>query len=131
MKATVRICLCDDTGLRFFGEGPYRLLLGVERLGSLRAAAQEMNMAYTKASALMKHAEQVLGFPLTRRKIGGNGGGGSVLTPGAKELMERYERYCAACREQAERLYQECFSSFRPEEFAADGKPGRGENHPD
>ena len=40
MKATVRICLCDDTGLRFFGEGPYRLLLGVERLGSLRAAAE-------------------------------------------------------------------------------------------
>ena len=43
-----------------------------------------MQMAYTKALGLVRHAEQVLGFALTERKIGGKGGGGSVLTDEAK-----------------------------------------------
>ena len=45
-----------------------------------------MGMAYTKALAIMRRAEKNLGFPLTARRIGGKGGGGSVLTPKAKEF---------------------------------------------
>ena len=37
-----------------------------------------MGMAYTKALAIMRRAEKNLGFPLTARRIGGKGGGGSV-----------------------------------------------------
>lgn len=115
MKLKVGIYFCADGGEKFFGEGPYRLLQGVEEMGSLRSAAQSMGMGYTKAFHLLRHAEEEFGFPLTQRQIGGKGGGGSVLTPAAKELLERYERYKTACAQAAETLYQTHFSTFRPE----------------
>ena len=57
MKIRMDLRLCTDEGERFFGEGPYQLLRCIERCGSLRSAAQEMNMAYTKAFHLIRHAE--------------------------------------------------------------------------
>ena len=50
MKAATKIIFFTDTGEKFFGEGPYRLLMAVEETGSLRAAALSMEMAYSKAS---------------------------------------------------------------------------------
>lgn len=126
MKLKFNIYFCDDQGKRFFGEGPYRLLQGIDELGSLRAAAKGMGMAYTKAFGILKRAEGELGFALTQRKIGGKGGGGSMLTPQAKELLKRYEAYKTACTDMAENLYHRHFSTFRPEEPAADRQPGRG-----
>ena len=83
MKIRLGLSFYTDDGERFFGEGPYRLLRGVQELGSLRSSTQRMGMAYTKAFYMVKHAEAALGFPLIQRTIGGKGGGGSVLTPQA------------------------------------------------
>ena len=91
MYPTTRVFLKDDNGDKFFGEGPCRLLEGIERTGSLRAAALEMQMAYTKALHLLKHAEETLGFPLTERTIGGKGGGGSRLTSEARDFVVKYK----------------------------------------
>ena len=63
MISDIRVFLCDDDHLRFFGEGPCRLLHLIEETGSLRAAAMSMGMAYTKALAIMRRAEKNLGFP--------------------------------------------------------------------
>ena len=109
MRSTTRIVLRDDNGEKFFGEGPCRLLNGIERTGSLRAAAKEMEMAYTKALRLVNRAEEVLGFTLTERTVGGKGGGGSRLTPRAKEFIETYEAYRDACYEANARLYRRFF----------------------
>lgn len=122
MNVKVGIYFCGEDGEKFFGAGPYRLLLGIRETGSLRSAAQRMGMAYSKAFAMMKRAEAEFGFPLTERTIGGKGGGGSMLTPGAKELIMRYEGYEAACSEMAQNLYHTHFSTFRPETFAVDGQ---------
>ena len=105
MKAATKITITDDNGIKFFGEGPCRLLRCVEKTGSLRAAALEMEMAYSKASKLLKQAEATLGFPLTRRSAGGKDGGGSILTPEGKRWLQQYEAYrderiAALCREQ-------------------------------
>ena len=45
MREQIKLYLCNEEGQRFFGEGPYQLLRRIERCGSLRSAAQEMNMA--------------------------------------------------------------------------------------
>ena len=58
MISDIRVFLCDDDHLRFFGEGPCRLLHLIEETGSLRAAAMSMGMAYTKALAIMRRAEK-------------------------------------------------------------------------
>ncbi len=109
MYPTTRVFLKDDSGDKFFGEGPCRLLEGVERTGSLRAAAQEMQMAYSKALHLLKHAEETLGFPLTERTIGGRGGGGSRLTPQAREFVEKYKAYRDACYQANLEIYRKVF----------------------
>lgn len=120
MKRKCSVLFCSEDGERFFGPGPCRLLRNIEAQGSLRAAAQQMGMAYTKAFHLIKRAEAAFGFPLIRRQTGGRGGGGSALTPQAEELIQRYEAYETACAQMAESLYQVHFSAFRPEEPAAD-----------
>ena len=109
MKEKVQVYLCDEEGLRFFGEGPYRLLLAVEETGSLRGGAMQMHMAYTKALRLITHAEEVLGFPLTQRTIGGKGGGGSALTAEARKLVTQYEQYRTAVEQETRRLFDQYF----------------------
>lgn len=109
MKIKTAIYFCSDDGERFFGEGPYRLLKGIQTTGSLRSAAQQMGIAYTKAFSILKRAETEFGFALTQRQIGGKGGGGSVLTEQAKQLVESYEQYKSACQQQSRAEYQHYF----------------------
>ena len=71
-----------------------------------------MGMAYTKALAITRRAEKNLGFPLTARRIGGKGGGGSVLTPKAKEFLHDYETYRDACIQSSRELYTQIFSKY-------------------
>lgn len=113
MKAVTKIVFYTDEGDKFFGEGPYRLLKGIEETGSLRASAGRMNMAYTKALKLMKNAEAALQFPLIERTTGGKDGGGSRLTEAGKEWVERYEGYREACVAANREIYHRFFSGER------------------
>jgi len=106
MRPVTKITFTDDNGIKFFGEGPCRLLRSVEKTGSLRAAAMEMEMAYSKASKILKQAEFSLGFPLTRRSTGGKDGGGSILTPEGKQWLQQYEAYRDACVKANQELYR-------------------------
>ena len=109
MRSVTKIVLVDEDGEKFFGEGPYRLLLAVEETGSLRMAARSMDMAYSKAMKILKRGEAVLGFPLTVRTAGGVSGGGSSLTPQGKEWITRYAAYRNACAEANASLYRQFF----------------------
>ena len=112
MKPEFRVRLLSEDGEKIFGEGPYRLLRGVERLGSLRAAAMEQGMAYSKASRIIGRAEELLGAPLTEKRIGGSDGGGSALTPVARELMARYEAFRGDCAAAVEASFAGGFADF-------------------
>lgn len=109
MKCITRLYFIDDNGDRFFGEGPYRLLKLTDETGSLRKAADQMCMAYTKALKLLNHAEKTLGFKLTERQTGGTKGGGSKLTAKGREWINTYEQYREACNETNSKLYMEFF----------------------
>lgn len=109
MKAITRLIFVDDDNKKFFGEGPYRLLKGIEETGSLRASALKMEMAYTKALKLVSNAEKELGIKFTTRVVGGKSGGGSQLTPEAIEWLAKYERFRDACLKENERLYREYY----------------------
>lgn len=109
MKVLTRFIFVDDEKEKFFGEGPYRLLRGVEKTGSLRATSIEMGMSYTKALKLINNAERELGFKFTTRLVGGKSGGGSCLTEEGKAWLDRYEKFRDACLKETERLYQEFY----------------------
>jgi molybdate transport system regulatory protein len=104
MKIIYKIWLENERG-RAFGEGPYRLLRGIQETGSLRKAAFAMGLAYKKARFLITGCERSLGFALTRRKIGGVTGGGSEVTAEAVELMRKHEKL----RAEAERTLVEAY----------------------
>ncbi|MGA2108686.1 MAG: LysR family transcriptional regulator [Syntrophorhabdales bacterium] len=104
MKIMYKVWLdCDG---KAFGEGPDRLLQRVETTGSLHKAAAEMKMSYRKAWLMLRAMEQRLGFTLLERKVGGVSGGGSQLTPAARELMKRYEAF----RKEVEGALQEIYT---------------------
>lgn len=109
MRPVTKITFTNDNGIKFFGEGPFRLLCGIEKTGSLRAAAMDMEMAYSKANKLIKQAEANLGFPLTQRSTGGKDGGGSKLTPEGKQWLRQYEAYRNACIQSNQALYRQFF----------------------
>lgn len=101
-----------EGGHRVFGPGPADLLERVGEMGSLRAAAIDMGMAYTKATRIVREAEAALGFALTERTVGGTGGGGSRLTPQARSLLQRYRAFERTSREDLARNFSACFSGF-------------------
>ncbi len=108
MKPALRVMLCDDAGERFFGEGPCRLLHLIEETGSLRSAAAQMGLSYSKALRLVQHAEKELGFALTCKTIGGQGAAAE-----ARQFLERYEAYRDACVQTSRELYSAFFPGQR------------------
>ena len=94
-----------------FGSGIAQLLRGVELHHSLRAAAQSMGMAYSKAWTIVRRCEAELGFPLLHSTTGGKHGGGAALTSQAQDLLQTYERDCRRVKEAAQALFQEEFGA--------------------
>ena len=109
MKPDIKTYLLNDYGTKFFGDGPYFLLLGINKYGSLKASAANMGMAYSKASRIIHTAENSLGYELTTKIIGGNKGGGSTLTEKGKEFILKYEEYRKLSKKANEQIFKEIF----------------------
>ena len=101
------------TDEKCFGPGVATLLHKVRELHSLRAAAMDMSMAYSKAWTIVKNAERQMGFPLLLSTTGGRHGGGAVLTEEGQALLDAYDGYCTELRETAYRLYDKYFAKFQ------------------
>ena len=110
MKAVCKIWIDQDG--KAFGDGPSDLLKEVEKTGSLHKGANRMGMAYSKAWTLIRLLERRLGFLLLDRKTGGRSGGGSRITPQAKDLVVRYDRFREEAKGAIKRIYQRHFSSL-------------------
>lgn len=107
LHPVVRIQLYGDE--KCFGPGIAQLLELVEERRSLRAAAQTMGMAYSKAWTVVRRCEDALGYPLLVTATGGRNGGGAELTEEARRLLHGYRAYCRALGEAAEQLFGEYF----------------------
>lgn len=72
----------------YIGIGSTLLLQHIEKLGSLRKAAEALGMSYRRAWGKLKNAEQRIGQPLVEKTKGK--GQRFNLTPFGKELMEQF-----------------------------------------
>ncbi|ROQ93560.1 winged helix-turn-helix domain-containing protein [Desulfosoma caldarium] len=99
----------DDTGALVFGAGRLRILEAVERAGSIIGAAKELGMSYSAVWGKIRATEERLGCPVLNKKIGGIKGGGSALTPFAKDLLERFRTLEERTQEAAERIFEDIF----------------------
>lgn len=110
LKLTVR--LFTDDNQRCFGPGIATLLERVREHHSLRAAAASMEMAYSKAWRIIRTAEDVFGCKLLDSTIGGQHGGGAVLTPEAERLLAAYWNYQRDVERYARDRFDGAFSFF-------------------
>ena len=101
----------EVNGEPLIGTGRERLLLAIERGGSLNAAATELGISYRKAWSQLQQMEKHAPFPLVERSKGGKGGGSTHLTPETKELLERFARLKSGLNE----WIDEKFAAEKPE----------------
>ncbi len=102
MDIKILLRICDESGQRFMGPGPYILLRGVEKHGSIRKAAISLNMSYAKAHRVLSTLEKELGIKLMKKFIGGHDHGGTELTEGAFLLLRHYEAMVEKINEAAQ-----------------------------
>ncbi|MEW5736873.1 MAG: LysR family transcriptional regulator [Thermodesulfobacteriota bacterium] len=107
-----KIWLQDAEGNPVFGQGRLRILTAIEEHGSISAAARALHMSYLGAWRRIQATEERLGRPLLTRTMGGSTGGGSTLTPFARELLERFRRLSELTEKQVDQAYEELFPEF-------------------
>lgn len=110
LKLTIR--LFTDDNQRCFGPGIATLLERVQIHHSLRSAAASMEMAYSKAWRIIRTAEAVFGCKLLDSTIGGQHGGGAVLTPEAEKILHAYRTYEADVTQHAQERFEAAFGFF-------------------
>jgi molybdate transport system regulatory protein len=101
--------LFTPEGEKCFGPGIAELLERIKRSGSLRKAAGEMGMAYSRAWQVVNDCEKALGFELIARSVGGRAGGGSRLTERGTQMLASFRNMEASLNEQAGAMAAELF----------------------
>lgn len=96
-------------GEKCFGPGIAELLGRVDEAKSLRAAAQQMGMAYSKAWRIIKECEAALGFHVLHSTTGGHGGGGAELTDEGRDMLTKYRAFTGGLNAEADRLMKDVF----------------------
>lgn len=87
-----------------------RLLEAVRDTGSISSAASEMGISYRRAWDKIHECEERLGVKLVNTQTGGEGGGGSSLTPQAVEYIQKFQRFTAGLDELVAERFKENFS---------------------
>jgi len=106
-----KIWIEDNDAQVVFGAGRLYILDAVARHGSIHAAAHELHMSYRAVWGKIRATEKRLGQPLLSRRTGGAQGGGSELTPFARELVERFTKLQSMVRDSSDELFQDLFIS--------------------
>ncbi|NOX63827.1 MAG: LysR family transcriptional regulator [Chloroflexi bacterium] len=84
-----------------------QLLKAIERTGSISAAAAALGVQYRLAWQRVHEMEERLGVSLLHTAAGGRGGGGSTLTPTARELILRFDNMMSAVEASAQDQYRQ------------------------
>jgi molybdate transport system regulatory protein len=92
-RLRTKIWIADQNEEVIFGLGRVKILEAIERHGSINAAAKALKMSYRAVWGRIKATEERLGKELVIRTTGGAAGGGSALTPFAKELIVTFKSF--------------------------------------
>lgn len=85
------------------------LLEAIDAQGSLRRAAEVLNVPYRTAWDRVKATESGLGVRLVETESGGADGGRSRLTPEAREVCSRFRRVSSGVHEVIARRFKSEF----------------------
>lgn len=104
------------------------LLEAVEETGSLARAAERLAIPYRTAAYKLREIEDHLGVRLLTGQSGGAAGGGSRLTPAARDLIQRWRHFSAGLDDWVAARFAEAFGGEAP--LTPDPSPriGRGKD---
>jgi molybdate transport system regulatory protein len=100
-----KIWIEDLEGNVAFGLGRCRILETIQRLGSMQAAARQMQMSYRAVWMRIRASEERIGRQLVVRE-----GKGSTLTPFAENLMKQFKRLQAIIKAESDDVYNSLMS---------------------
>ncbi|MEW6546576.1 MAG: LysR family transcriptional regulator [Bacillota bacterium] len=108
MRAHAKVWL-EEGGRLVFGEGACQLLAGIKQQGSISRAAEDLHMSYRMAWGVIRKLETRLGHSLVSSRVGGEEGGGTVLTPAGEDLLARFQELQRRVDEFAQAAFREIF----------------------
>lgn len=91
----------DLPGGARFGPGKAALLDAISQTGSIRAAAERLEMSYPRALKLIEDMNQDFVEPLVISQHGGAAGGGTQVTEMGTHVLELYREACAKAEQSA------------------------------
>lgn len=106
IKPKIKLWLEID-GEVVFGGGRMALFQYIEETGSIKQAAEKMNMSYRAAWGKIKATEERLGLKLVERQAGGHNSGASLTAKG-KQLLMIYQKY----KQDVDAVTTNAFSDF-------------------
>lgn len=104
----IKLYLEDERG-KFMGIGVLWLLQALEKEKSLRAAASDMGISYSKAYNMIANLEKATGHSVIERRRGGHERTGAALTDFGKDFIKLYDAFQSRCK----KLLEEPFEDFR------------------
>ena len=108
----LKVKLYLETGQdKFMGIGVLWLLLKISGCGSLRAAAADMGISYSKAFRMVENLEAALGTAVLERHRGGVQRTGARLTAFGQAFIVLYDDFQKECKS----LLEEPFGKFSEE----------------
>ncbi|WP_034630657.1 winged helix-turn-helix domain-containing protein [Desulfotruncus alcoholivorax] len=93
------------------GDGFFKLLELIQHTGTITGAASAMGMSYRAAWGKIKLVEKKCGIELVTTVVGGEAGGGAMLTPEAIDLMQKFLRFRKSVDIEVQKLFKQNFSN--------------------
>jgi molybdate transport system regulatory protein len=90
-----KVWLENIYGQDIVGDGKFDLLIQIDELSSLSAAADKLEISYRNAWGKLREIEQNLGFAIVEKSRGGKDGGRTTLNAEGKKLIEAYIEFLA------------------------------------
>lgn len=113
----------DFSGTCSLGPGKISLLEGIERTGSLSAAARALGMSYRRGWLLLHSTNEGFSQPVVELSVGGKDGGGARLTDFGKRLVADYRSFETAVDALATKTFAGVRASGKVVEDVAPRRP--------
>jgi molybdate transport system regulatory protein len=110
MKPKLKVWVTFGDELKF-GDGRARLLELIDKHGSLRRAAEELEMSYRHAWGYLRELEHAAGFKFVERAPGGGPHSGMRLTEPGRRFLQRYRKFRTGLEDAVKRQFMR---SFKP-----------------
>lgn len=107
MRTEVKVSLVKKK--TFFGPDTVTILKLIDKFGSVREACRRSGFSYSKGWALIRTAEEELGYKIVVCQPGGKNGGQAYISEKGRRLLELFEIYTEKVEESAETIYNKIF----------------------